>query len=246
MVGESTKEMLVAARLEAANRLAAWFAHHINNPLGAISGNAQLLARRLQRDVSDPNLLQDYMRYLDGIQSQTERCAGITAEMLNLTRPGDPELRALHVADVIREAIELIQYAHPDCRIVFDPDDKDALPKVMADKEWLSRVIFELLSNAVQALPGEPVNIEAKVVEARKGSGEHVRVDIRDCGPGIPEDVLPRIFDPFFSTRAKARGLGLTIGLEMMRKMGGSLRVARSERRGTIFTISIPVWGAKK
>lgn len=232
-------ESLAAERLEAAGRLAAWIAHQINNPLGAVSGNAQLLARRLQRDISDPDALSAYLGYLEAIQSHTERCARITGEALNFTRPSDPELRKIDASEVISEAVDLVRYAYPDSRIMLVLDNQTGIPEVKADREWLTRVAFELLSNAAAVSKSGPVTAEV--------SADHseVRVRISDSGPGIAEDLLPRVFDPFFSTREKARGMGLTVSLEMMRKMGGSLKIEKSDEQGSVLTIAIPVWGRK-
>jgi len=242
-VVRAPRESLATERLEAAGRLAGWLAHQINNPLGAISGNTQLLARRLQRDIGDPDALRAYLRHLEAIQSQIERCTRITAEVLSFTRPGEPDLRKTDVLEVIAEAVELVRYVHPDSRIAFDPGNSAELPEVRADGEWLARVMFEVLSNAAQACPKGPVTIEVEAVPDRRGRSSGVRIRVSDSGPGIADDVLPRIFDPFFSTRDKARGLGLTLSLEMMRKMGGALEVERSNSRGCVFTIGIPVWG---
>lgn len=223
-----------AERLEAAARLAGWFAHQINNPLGAISGSAQLLGKRLQRDIADCEALAAYTRYLEEIQSQAERCARITGEMLDFTQPGEPDLRRIDVLEVIAHAVNLARYAHPEARM--EIADKGAAPPVRADREWLVRAVFEVLSNAAQASESRPVKIEAR------NSGARLQVRIEDSGPGISDDVLPRIFDPFFSTRDKARGMGLTLALEMMRKMAGSLKVEKTDPAGSVFMFEIPLW----
>lgn len=240
--GVYSRDLLAAQRLEAAGRLAAWVAHQINNPLGAISGNAQLLARRLQRDISDPELLQEYLKYIEGIQSQTERCARITGEMLNFTRPGDPDLRSVDVLAVIYDAIDLIQYAFPECIVECKADRDSELPRASADPDWLIRLLFELLSNAVQASDGKPVSIFVNQSDDPSG---RIRIDVQDSGCGIDENILPKIFDPFFSTREKSRGLGLTLGLEMSRKMDGDLKVVESSSGGSVFAVFLPIWGRR-
>jgi len=234
-------ESVAAERLDASGRLAAWIAHQINNPLGAISGNAQLLARRLQRDVDDPEALRAYLGYLEAIQSHTERCARITAEALNFTQSGEPDLRKVDALEAVTDAVELVRYGHPESQIVLAVHD-DGIPEVRADREWLTRVVFEILSNAVSASEDGPIRIEVAVVRAGAQSAR-IRIAVADSGPGIPDDVLPRVFDPFFSTRDEARGLGLTLGLDMMRKMNGTLGIVKSDGDGATFAIEIPVWG---
>lgn len=85
--GEILREIIDAEKQDAVSRLAAWLAHKINNPLGTISGSAQLLARRLERDVSDPGMLQSYLKYTDGIRSEIERCTRSTSDLMEFTRP---------------------------------------------------------------------------------------------------------------------------------------------------------------
>lgn len=234
-----SSESAAAERLDASGRLAAWIAHQINNPLGAISGSAQLLARRLQRDVGDPEALRAYLGYLETIQSHTERCARITAEALNFTQSGDPDLHKVDALEAVTDAVELVRYAHPESEISLAAESDD-LPDVRADREWLTRVVFEVLSNAVSASEDGPIRIEIQALR------ERVRIAVADSGPGIPDEVLPRVFDPFFSTRDEARGLGLTLSLDMMRKMNGSLGIVKSGGDGAIFAVEIPVWGRHK
>lgn len=222
-----------AERLEAAGQLAAWMAHQINNPLGAISGNAQLLARRLQRDVGDSDTLQAYMRHLEAIQAQTERCAAIISDALSVTQPHEPEFRRIDASKAVSEAIELVHYGRQGIEIVLDVEG--STPLVRADREWLIRVVFELLVNAIEASGG---NVR---VEVRKSKAE-VQIRVIDSGSGMADDVRRRAFDPFFSTREKARGLGLTMGLDMMRKMNGTLEVEQSNEGGSVLTIEIPIW----
>jgi signal transduction histidine kinase len=238
--GDAGREARAAERLDAAIRLAAWVAHNINNPLGAVCGNAQLLGRRLQRDITNPETLQAYMKYVDGIQGQAERCARIIAEMLSFSRHGEPEMRVIDVRGVIREAAELVRFAHPGVRIKVVAGESEDLSPVRADREWLMRVLFEILSNAVEASGAEPVRTGAQMVCRGGKHASQVQLTVEDSGPGIPDGVLPRIFDPFFSTREGSLGLGLTLALEMVRKMGGSLRVVDGEVPGCRFVVTFP------
>jgi signal transduction histidine kinase len=244
-LGGRKREVLAAERLEAAARLTAWVAHQINNPLGAISGSAQLLARCLERDIHDPDALKEYMRYLDAIRDQIERCARITGEMQSFTQSGEPDLRPVEIPSLLREAVDVITYAFPSSDVRLSPIGKPDLPRGKADREWISRILFELLSNAVEASDGRQVWIRAKAGKEFEGCPSNIHIEVVDSGKGIDAEVLPRIFDPFFSTREKARGLGLTLALEMVGKMGGSLQISKSNSSGSIFVVSIPAWGCK-
>ncbi len=234
------RERISAERLAAASRIAAWLAHKINNPLGTISGNAQLLARRLERDISDPDLLPTYLRYIEGIQNETERCAQITADLLSFARPRNLDIRKVDLKQAVEEAVELSRYGRGNTRIAVGPGFADGVPGVLADKELFVRVVYEVLVNAIQATPKDgTITVDAETVPGGAECREWVCLKVADSGAGIPGEVLPRIFDPFFSTREKARGLGLTVGLETMRQMGGTIEVSETGCTGTVVAIRV-------
>jgi signal transduction histidine kinase len=233
------RELINSEKLEAAGRLAAWLSHKINNPLGTISGNAQLLARRLDRDVGDSDSMETYTRYIDSIRSQIERCAQITNELLDFTRPRDVEIRKLDVLEAAQEAVELARYGR-SAALTISLDEK--LPPVLADKELVVRVLYEVVTNAMNAA-GEDgsIDISGDVIAGT----EWVRLIVSDDGAGIPKDVLPRIFEPFFSTREKSRGLGLTRSLAFMHQLGGTIDVVKTDSEGTKMAIQLPVGGQR-
>lgn len=224
-----------AERLAAASRMAAWLAHQINNPLGTISGNAQLLARRLQRQNGDDADLPACLRYVEGIQSQTERCALITGDLLGFTRPVNLDLRRVDIRPVVRQAVQLAQTGHSGREVTLGRGFGGDLPSVMADRDSLVRVVCEVIVNAIEVTPeGGKITVDAQE------RGRCIAVRVADSGPGIRRSVLRKVFDPFFSTKEKARGLGLTTGLELMRQMRGTLRIEKTGPSGTVVTIRIP------
>jgi signal transduction histidine kinase len=235
------RERINCERLQAATRLAGWLAHRINNPLGAISGNAQLLARRLERDIEASESLETYMRYVDAIQAQTERSAGITSELLEFTRSRDVLVRDTDIPEVLQEAVTLVGYTSGRSNMVVDTDSSGDLSIVRTDSELLIQALYEVILNAAQAA-GEDgaVTVKATPVADASNSLEWIRIAVADTGPGIAEDVLPRVFDPFFSTREKARGLGLTSSLAIVRQLGGTIAVGETGPNGTVVTIEIP------
>jgi signal transduction histidine kinase len=230
--GAEIRERINAERLEAAARMAGWLAHRINNPLGAISGNAQLLARRLARDGGEA--AEGYMRYIDAIQSETERSARITAELLDFTRPRDPVLAAVEIGPVVEEAAELAGFGAGQENVIVDLESFAGLPRARTDKELLVRALYEVVLNGMQAA-GQDGTV---TISGSLGDGIEIRV--RDTGPGISPDVLPRIFDPFFSSREKARGLGLTAALTIVTELGGTVCVTESGPAGAVVSTTVP------
>jgi len=226
------RERINAERLEAAARMAGWLAHRINNPLGAISGNAQLLARRLAREGGES--AESYLRYTDAIQTETERSARITAELLDFTRPRDPVVASVNIGPVVEEAAELAGFGAGHGNVTIESDSFAGLPKARTDKELLVRVLYEVILNGMQAAGQEGT------VTISTSLGDGIDINVRDTGPGISPDVLPRVFDPFFSTREKARGLGLTAALTIVTELGGNVRVTDSGPTGAVVTTTIP------
>jgi len=237
-------ESINSEKLAAAGRLAAWLAHQINNPLGTISGSAQLLARRLERDIGDHGQLQPYLSYLETVQNQVERCVQITSDLLDFTRPHDIDLRSVDVMQAVGEAVDLAYYGRRQDSVVVRKHRNHDLPKVRTDKDLLVRVLYEVIANALYVAGTDGIlTVDVSVASRSKGRSDLLRITVRDNGPGIPEDVLPRVFDPFFSTREKARGLGLTTSLAIMRQLGGSIEVSETGPSGTVMAITLPTKG---
>lgn len=237
-IQDEVREQIDSEKLEAAGRLAAWLAHQINNPLGTISGNAQLLSRRLERDISDPDTLSIYMRYIETIRSQVERCAQITGEMLDFTRPREVDIQDVDVVQAARDAAELACFGRSKCSISVISDN--TLVTVQTDRELIVRLLYEVMSNARHAASDDGT----VTVEFDQGESPGiVRIIIKDSGQGIADDALPRIFEPFFSTREKSRGLGLTRSLKFIRQLGGNLEVGETGPGGTTMIITLPAGG---
>ncbi len=231
------QERINSERLEAASRLAAWLAHRINNPLGAISGNAQLLARRLERDITDPISLEAYLRYTDAIRNQIERCASITNELLDFTRPVEPDIQLVDLFQIVEEAADLAGYGMSGKVEVIIPED--FIQEIRTDRELLVRALFELIRNAHLAIQEDGTVTVGLSMPAQ----DRICISVSDTGQGIPEDILPRVFEPFFSTREKAKGLGLTRSLYLMQELGGSVEIAETGEDGTTVLLHLPVGG---
>lgn len=234
-------EFVRTERLAAAGRLAAWLAHRINNPLGAISGHAQLLSRLLNREVEESDSLQAYTRRLNAIQNQVERCAEITDDLLDFTRPTTARFAEVDVIEAVREAIELARYGGGQIDIRERVEGRSDLFRTRTDKDLFVRALYEVTLNSVQASPNNRnVEIMVGVDPERSRSPKWIRVTAADGGPGIPEAILPRVFDPLFSTREGARGLGLTMSLAIMRQLGGTVDIDKTGPEGTRVSIRLP------
>ncbi len=228
-------------KLAATGRLAASIAHEINNPLEVIKNALYLLVQRTPEH--DPNY-----RFLQLAQNETERMSRILRDMLGFYRPVTT-MQPTGINALIEEAELLLRGPLRQAGVRVE-NDFGPLPPVMASRDQLKQVILNLLLNAQQAMPGGGT-IYVCTRAARAGDGADVsdvrtvQITIRDTGVGIPEEHLPHIFEPFFSTKAeqKGTGLGLWVSYGIIRNHGGTIRVRSRPGQGTTFTISLPTGG---
>ena len=221
-------ELVRQTRLAAIGQIAAAVAHEIRNPLSALSTCVQLLRRDLPAGSDDAELIQI-------IQTESRRLNEIVSDFLTFGRPRPPRWEAVALADVIQEAIALLQH-DPRCSsaIAFDLMFDPTLPTVPADRDQLHQVFWNLCLNAVQAM-----GPEGKLrVDTRQADGRAV-IRIEDTGPGIPAAARSRIFDPFYTTKAGGVGLGLAIVRRIVEDHGGDIAVESSQERGTCFTLTV-------
>ena len=230
---EQHARMIASSRLVSVGEMAAGVAHELNNPLTAILGFSQLA---LRQDVDDV-----LKRDLEAIATEAERAGRIVDNLLSFARSHNSGNRVFDPATSIQKILDLREY---ECRVnnievvtYFDPDT----PKTMADVHKMEQVVLNLLGNAVQAIADGPgrgtITVGLVAIDGR------VRISITDDGPGIPPDVLPRIFQPFFTTKpvGKGTGLGLSICQSIVQEHGGEIRVESRPRRGTTFVVEIPI-----
>lgn len=227
-------------KLAATGRLAASIAHEINNPLEAIQNALYLLVKRIPDD--DPNA-----KFLSIAMKETERMSRILRQMLGFYRPvadaAPTDLNAL-----IDEAEALVAKRLRDRSVRIEKVLDPTLPRVMVSSDQIKQVILNLVLNAAEAMPkGGVVTI---TTESPLGSGspvtrtDAVRVQVADTGPGIAEELLPHIFEPFFSTKGeKGTGLGLWVSLGIAQTHGGRLQVRNRAVGGSVFSLTLPIGG---
>jgi signal transduction histidine kinase len=239
-------------RLASLGRLSAGVAHEIRNPLSGIGTNAQVLRRRLED--GDPRI-----RFVDFILEEVNRLDKIIEDLLRFARPPEPRM----VAHDVRESIErvLMQAAgridEAGVEVAVDVEGEPALAFV--DPDQVAQVLLNLVLNALQAMSeGGRLEIELREVEKlgpvvgrmgrragdRQASGPKRRfleIVVRDNGVGIDEADLPKLFEPFFTTRPSGTGLGLSTCQVLIRQQGGAVSVESELGKGTAVTVLIPV-----
>lgn len=242
VIEQAQQQLYESARLRAIGQLAAGVAHEINNPVGFISSNLRVAADYLDEIARAPGaaglagLLADFRALIDESASGARRIAAIVGDLktfANIDRSGFTRLSVNQLAEA---ACNLLQAEHGGLLIM--ERDLGAVPLVAGEPARLSQAIYNVLDNAVRALrPGGRLRVASRAADGQ------VTLAIHDDGAGIAPAVLPRIFDPFFSTRGVGGGigLGLTVARDVLRAHDGDIRVDSSEGHGTCVTLCLPV-----
>ncbi|MGE0159318.1 MAG: ATP-binding protein [Gemmatimonadales bacterium] len=237
---DDVTDELRAERVLAWGEMARQVAHEVKNPLTPIKLSIQHV-RRAYED-RHPQFEQILLKNADAMLAEIDRLAGIAQSFSRFGAPGGPAvaLAPVVVAEVVSEVMTL--YGASVSRVRFEQDVEPNLPTVVSRTPELKEVLVNLLENARLA-DGTLVRIVA-----RRGEGDTVRIAVVDNGSGIPEENLPRIFEPQFSTRSTGTGLGLAIVQRLVRSWGGSVSVESSvggSARGTTVTVTVPVWSSE-
>jgi two-component system NtrC family sensor kinase len=224
-------------KLASIGRLAAGVGHEINNPLAIINQKTGLIEDLLlMTDDFEHKKTIDHC--LKIVNQSVDRCKVITHRLLGFARRTDIQAEDLQVNDVIQDDLQFLENAMLYNRIKIDLQLQEDLPHLISDRLQLQQVFLNIINNAIDAIgkDGE-ISILSHLV-----AGE-VRVVIQDNGPGIPEDILPHIFEPFYTTKetGKGTGLGLSITYGLIKKLGGDITVRSHVGRGTAFTITLPL-----
>lgn len=232
------EHLMEREKLSALGLLVSGVAHDLKNPLGGISGYTQLLLE----EEGDATKIDSLRRIMDEVQ----RCDRIVGELLSFARRHPPELTTVDVAGVLRDTIDLRERQLQSWGLRTQVDIASGLPGVRGDPHQLQQVFLNIMINAEQALraSGEMLQITAgpAVPSTRRPDGTAwVVLTFYNDGPPIPADVLPRIFQPFFTTKDEdeGTGLGLSICQRIVREHGGEME-AESGPDGTTFRIFLP------
>jgi len=234
----ASQEALVRAeKLAAVGQLSASVGHELRNPLTAMKNANTLLQKRLARpDGSVDGKLAPFLHVID---RELSACSAIVSDLLDFSRERPLALEAVHLRDLVEEAIELL----PPHSVPLQNEIEGTLPRPRLDRDQFRRVLINLLQNSVEAMPGGGAKGGVRVTASGGGlSPWHLVVE--DSGAGMPKDVVDRIFEPLFTTKAKGTGLGMAIVGNIVRQHRGTIRVDSEPGRGTRVTVEIPALSA--
>jgi two-component system sensor histidine kinase HydH len=222
-------EMARGERLATVGNLAAAVAHEIRNPLSAVSMGLQRL-----RAEFEPAEREEYRRMVDLVQGEVRRLNAIVEEFLSLARPIQLRPEPVPVAALLDEIRRLVEPQAVRAGIVVDQTIPDSLPALRADRDRIKQVLLNLVLNAIEAMPSG-----GRLTLGGTASGPAVTLAVTDTGSGIPPELLPRVFEPYVTTKTRGLGLGLAIARRIVEAHGGRIE-AESGGQGTCFRVTLP------
>jgi len=226
------QQMERADRLAAVGEMSTGIAHEIKNPLACISGAISVLAD--DYDVNDPR-----REVVAKVLEQINRLDKTATDLLAFGKPGTPEFSYVDINELMKKTLFFVAQ-HPEARNVERILELTReLPPVWIDVKQIQQVFFNIIINAIQAMPeGGSLTVTTDSVE--RDDSEFIKVTIRDTGKGIEAEVLAKIFVPFFTTKTQGTGLGLPICRQLVEHNHGSIEVESSLQQGTTFSILLP------
>ncbi|MDZ4184504.1 MAG: ATP-binding protein [Desulfuromonadales bacterium] len=226
------QQMERADRLAAVGEMSTGIAHEIKNPLACISGAISVLAD--DYGVNDPR-----REVVTKVLEQISRLDKTATDLLAFGKPGTPEFSYVDINELLKKTLFFVAQ-HPEARNVERILELTReLPPVWIDIKQIQQVFFNIIINAIQAMP-EGGTLTLTTDSVQRDEGEFVRVTIRDTGKGIEAEVLAKIFVPFFTTKMQGTGLGLPICRQLVEHNHGSIEVESSCQQGTTFSILLP------
>jgi two-component system, NtrC family, sensor kinase len=237
----SDEVAMQSSKMAALGKMAAGIAHEINNPLAVIGEKAGWMKDLLgMEDVADSENFQELSDAVNKIEYHVVRAKTVTHRLLGFARRMEPMAEKININEILDESIEFLKnearYRNIEIQANYVPD----LPLTTTDPAQLQQVFLNIINNAIDAIGKDgQITITTRAIT----KNNEISVEIGDNGPGIPKEVLQKIFDPFFSTKevGKGTGLGLSISYSIIEKLGGRIIVASEEGQGTTFTIYLPV-----
>ncbi|RXZ80027.1 PAS domain-containing protein [Paenibacillaceae bacterium] len=224
-------------RLSMIGQIAAGTAHEIRNPLTAIKGFLQMFKVTLKEKG-----LQKEVGYTEIMLSEIDRINSLVSEFLLLSKPKDTAYDSVELSTVLNEIMPIVNSEALLHGIVVQYDEETLLPQVIADREMLKQVFLNICKNGIEAMKdsgcvGGVLTVKGEIQREYNGK-RMVNIHIHDTGPGIPEDLIDKVFDPFVTTKQDGTGLGLSVCQRIIHEMDGEIRIS-SQEGNTVFTVVI-------
>jgi signal transduction histidine kinase len=220
-------------KLALVGRIAASAAHSIRNPLTSVKMRLFSMERTLDLSATqqeDFDVISEEIRHIDSI----------VQNFLRFSRLPKPRMQRINPSDVVDMSLQLVRYRLESYDVEVKLCRQDRLPDIVADVDQLKEVLVNLLVNAREAMGSGGRIVISEEEDTMESLGRVVVIRVSDNGPGIPEEIQGKLFEPFFSTKEEGTGLGLSIAARILEEHGGLLNVRSQEGNGATFTITLP------
>ncbi len=241
---ESHEKLLHQDKMASLGKLSSSVVHEINNPVAGILNLVLLCKRILKEDTVTGSQLDQFSRYLDLMETETRRVTRITGNLLAFARQSKIEVTRFDVNELMEQTLMLNANLLRLNKIRIIEELEKNLPLIKGSEDQIQQVIMNLISNAVESM-AQASRKRLTLKTCTTPDRQAVKIQIRDTGTGIPRAHLSKIFEPFFSTKKKGKGvgLGLSVVYGIIEEHGGKLYVDSTEGRGTCFTITLQTAG---
>lgn len=230
----STNERIENEKISSILLLAAGVAHELGNPLNSLTIHLQLIARKLKKlaGSKEARSLEDSIKIC---QDEVTRLDGIIKNFLEAIRPRPPDLADVQLGEVLSDVLRFQARELEDRGLLVECEVPDDLPVILADRDQLKQVFFNLLKNAMEA-----TNAGGRLTLRVRADDDSIFVAVADTGSGIKAEDVTKLFQPYHTTKVSGHGLGLMIVQRIMRDHGGQIGVESKEGVGTIVTLRFP------
>jgi len=223
------QQMARMDRLASLGRMSAGIAHEVRNPLTGVSLLLDELHDRLLGQETDQQLIRRAL-------GEIERLEALVNEMLHFSTMPEPQLGMGQIADVIQDSLFLLRKQCQRQNVTLVEKIASDLPDIMMDADRIKQVLLNLLNNALEAMPqGGELSIQVLALK------DAIQIEVKDTGVGIPDDKLPLVFEPFFTSKGQGTGLGLAISYNIISDHGGELSINSKLGIGTTAIVSLPI-----
>lgn len=239
-LGHTQRHVVQMEKMASLGKLSATVAHELNNPLAGILNYTKLIKRSLNDErgqVIDDVDHEEMIRWLDFIAQEAKRTGDIVRNLLLFARGSGSNLSPTSLREILDRSLMLVQHHIQISELKLEKEIGEGDDVIICDSDKIHQALVALMVNAVEAMkPGGVLHVGAKFKE------DNVEIEVADTGGGIPDDVLPHIFEPFYSTKGQAHGvgLGLAVVYGIVRKHGGDVQVETKLDEGTRFVLQLP------
>lgn len=234
-IKHTTEEMIENEKIASIMMLAAGVAHELGNPLNSLTIHLQLMKRRLEKEAEDGSTDEKMAKSLNICSREVERLDGIITHFLAAIRPQPPDLRKVDLIETLNDVLEVEEDLFRERKVEIIVNLDSLPPPVLADPDQVKQVFFNILKNAVEAMPdGGSIRVRWR------RDANYIFLLFADSGEGIDPEDIPRVFQPYFTTKDTGNGLGMMVVQRIMRDHHGSIAIDSRPGDGTIVTLQFP------